>query len=1044
MRSRKTLIVLGVLSVVGGAVLAAPKETTPKPEPAGSAKPQAAAGRPSTKPALRRMVPMPKEMDVATVAVPPSPSLSPEGALGTIKVPPGYRVELVAAEPLVQDPISISFDGDGRLWVCEMRSYMPDVDATNETAPTGRISVLTDTDGDGRMDRQTIFADGLVLPRVASPYRDGAFVAAPPNLWFMRDTNGDGKADERQLLAGDYTNNSNPEHQPNGMLPALDNWVYNSQWAGAFRYVGDGYPAGLRAPAVKPTTHPAGDAKAGGAKAGDAPDALEAGTATPAGVVTKANALDGAAASIPGKRVPPDRRWVRVDLPSRGQWGISQDDVGRLFVNTNSDNLRGDQLPIRMMARNPNFPTQAGVNVTMAAKGDADFQKTWPIRPTPGINRGYQAQMLTDDGYLTMVTAVCAPLVYRGNLMKDLQGDAFVAEPSGNLVKRNRIAEKDGLVVATNTPYELPDGRKADFLASTDERFRPVFLADGPDGALYVADLYRGVLQHKKYVTPYLRKQVLERKLENPLHLGRIYRVVPENYRRPTTATRPNMSKAPAAELVQHLSHPNGWWRDRAQQALVARNDVAVVPALKQAASGGKSALGRLHALYTLDGLRQLDPVMLAWSLKDDDPRVRVAAARLADAVLRDAPKAAGGPLAAALVNQARDDDPAVRLAVLMTAAAAPQTATAKPVLDALAADVGRSYVGDAFLSGAAGGELEVLQAVLAHPAFAIEPAAAANVAAPNVATADDDAGDVAASSKVDGGGAKKRKKSDGTASRPAEPRVVLLGQLAGAVVRDGKPDRVQTLLAAVAADAGPNTRWRAVAMLNGVAPADAKSKPKVVALPAEPKVLKTLSAAGNADLTKAVASAAKVLTWPGKQDVQAVAAARPMTSGEKESFERGKVLFATTCAACHEADGNGSPGKAPSMRNSPLLVGHEGRPIRIVLHGLRGRVVINGEAADMEMPTLAALNDEQVADALTYTRREWDHRADPVTKEAVAKVREEMKERGQPWDREEITALRFPGEKNPPKGEGKPPVKSAAAGDGTSSSRSPTSVTSP
>ncbi|MDB5297500.1 MAG: cytochrome c subunit of cbb3 type cytochrome oxidase, partial [Phycisphaerales bacterium] len=125
--------------------------------------------------------------------------------------------------------------------------------------------------------------------------------------------------------------------------------------------------------------------------------------------------------------------------------------------------------------------------------------------------------------------------------------------------------------------------------------------------------------------------------------------------------------------------------------------------------------------------------------------------------------------------------------------------------------------------------------------------------------------------------------------------------------------------------------------------------------------------------------------------------------------------------------DGNGAPGKAASMRGSPLLLGHEGRPIRIVLHGLRGRVVIKGEAADMEMPTLAALNDEQIADALTYVRREWDHRADPVSKDAVAKVREETKDRGQPWSRDEVIGLKFAGEKNPPKAEGKPGQKAEA-----------------
>lgn len=150
-------------------------------------------------------------------------------------------------------------------------------------------------------------------------------------------------------------------------------------------------------------------------------------------------------------------------------------------------------------------------------------------------------------------------------------------------------------------------------------------------------------------------------------------------------------------------------------------------------------------------------------------------------------------------------------------------------------------------------------------------------------------------------------------------------------------------------------------------------------------------------------------------------AVARPLTAAEAASFERGKILFATTCAACHEADGHGAPGKAPSMRGSPLLVGHEGRPVRIILHGLRGRVTIDGEAADLEMPTLAVLTDDEIADALTYARREWGHRADPVSAATVARIRAETKGRGEPWVRQEVEALRLAGEPKPPAAPDKP-----------------------
>src|SRR5687767_4589031 len=211
-------VVLSLSSLPAVAAAAAPKEAPKRPQP--QAKKADAPGAKPRDGGKGSEVVLPPEMDVPTVPVPPAPPLSPEEALRTIRVAPGFKVELVAAEPLVQDPVAIHFDADGRLWVCEMRGYMPDVDGTNETAPIGRVSFLEDTDGDGRMDKGTVFLEGLVLPRAATPYRDGVLVAAPPNVWFCRDTDGDGKSDEQSLLATDYDNKSNPEHQPNGLMPA--------------------------------------------------------------------------------------------------------------------------------------------------------------------------------------------------------------------------------------------------------------------------------------------------------------------------------------------------------------------------------------------------------------------------------------------------------------------------------------------------------------------------------------------------------------------------------------------------------------------------------------------------------------------------------------------------------------------------------------------------------------------------------------------------------------------------------------------------------
>ena len=859
--------------------------------------------RPTTGP---ESVVLPAEMDVPTVPVPPSPPLPPEQALLTLKVAPGFKVELVASEPLVQDPIAIHFDGDGRLWVCEMIPYMPHLDpGAAEEEPTGRISYLEDTNGDGTFDKKTVFLDKLVLPRACTPYRDGVLVAAPPYAWFVRDTDGDGKADERQLLASDYDNHSNPEHQPNGLMPALDNWIHNSQWPARFKYVGD-----ARREAGKVDPKPDPNAKT------------------------------------------MDPRWVRATQPGPGQWGITQDDVGRIYTNSNSDLLRVNLLPEYLLTRNPNYPTTAGVNQKVYAD-----QSTYPIRATPGTNRAYQPGALTPDGKLRSVTAACAPHIYRGDLLgndpqgRPVEGNAFICEPSANIVKREVVTD-DGLAVKSTNAYD-----KAEFVASTDERFRPVFLADGPDGALYVCDLYRGILQHQKYITPYLRKQILMRDLEQPRHLGRIYRVVPLNAPKAAPAAKPHMLKAPAAELVQFLSHPAGWWRDMAQQQIVARNDPDVAPAVQRVAKSGPTWQGRLHALYTLEGLRRLNASTLTAALADADPRVRIAALRLAEPVIALDNQS---PLVAEVFKLAKDERPEVRLAFLFTASTINLPEAPQVVAKAYLADAARPYVKDAVLTGLRGRELEFLQMVAADAEW--------NKAGPGMEA--------------------------------------LLGGLTACVFREGKADRVEKALALAADQAGP-LAWRQSAMLAGLTPPADKKGPELrpVKVSAQPALLAALEKAPDSKTREAAQALNKVVTWPGKPG-EKVVEAPPLTGERLASFERGRAIFAGTCAACHQPDGMGAAGKAANMHGSPFLLGPEGVPVRIVLHGLRGQVTIDGETADMEMPTLAALTDEQIADALTYVRREWGHAASPIKPETVAKVRAELKDRGQPWTREELKAL--------------------------------------
>ena len=231
--------------------------------------------------------------------------------------------------------------------------------------------------------------------------------------------------------------------------------------------------------------------------------------------------------------------------------------------------------------RHPNLLRTRGSYESLTGP-NGELNETWPIRPTRGVNRGYQYGILRADGTLAKYTSVCTPMVYRGDrLPAELYGNVFVVDPTVNLVSRIILGDSGNGLSASKAYRDV----RGEFLASTDERFRPVNLSIAPDGTLYVVDMYRGIIQHKGYMTEYLRDYVLTHKLEQPNSFGRIYRIVHETTRRDTT---PLPMRATPAQLVQLLSHPNGWRRDMAQQLLVERGDKSVVPALRKLAASAR------------------------------------------------------------------------------------------------------------------------------------------------------------------------------------------------------------------------------------------------------------------------------------------------------------------------------------------------------------------------------------------------------------------------------------------------------------------------
>ncbi len=802
--------------------------------------------------------------------LPPPAPLTPEEELKTFKLPPGFRIELVASEPMIESPVAISFDDQGRMFVVEMRSYMRDLEGTTEKEPTSRISLLTDVDGDGRMDKATAFLDSLVMPRGVMAVNGGALVAEPPNLFFCRDTKGTGVADEKTLVASDFgTFGGQPEHMANTPTWAMDNRIYSANYGTSFRLA------------------------------------------------------NGA--------------WQKGPGLGRGQWGLSQDDAGRLFYNYNSDLLRADLLPAAAYARNPLLRDAIGINSKVLKD-----QTVYPSHPTPGVNRGYDPKSLRPDGTLIAATSTCGAAIYRGDAFPaEFRGNAFIPEPSSNLVKRVTIAEKDGLLTAENA-YE-----EKEFLTSTDERFRPVMMANGPDGALYVVDLYRGMLQHPAFLTHYLIANIKARHLELPVTGGRIWRIVRDD--RP--APKATKIATDVAARVKLLTHPNGWVRDTAQRLLVEAADASAAAPLRALLSDAKApATARLQALWTLDGLGAARAEDARLALKDADAQVRAAAVRIAPAEML--------PDLCALKEET-EILVLSHLAIRLSAANLPDAD--KALAELLAAHGDNALVREGALTGARGREVALAKAVSAL----------------------------------------------GSAANLKQTGPVLEG-FAGLIAFAGKAGPIEGMLD-VAAGLGDRPNLRS-ALLRGLdqSTRDPKTKKvvplKTVWLNAEPKSLTILKkAVTEAGALKNLESVTARLAWLGKPGAPAPPKVVALTKAQQALFEKGKTTFANLCAACHQPHGYGLDGLAPPLVDSDWVLGKPDVTARIVLNGLGGPVKVGNRTWDLSMPPMGMLSDEEIAGVLTYVRREWEHNGSPVDAKFVAGIRKQFADHPNSWTADEL-----------------------------------------
>ena len=854
----------------------------------------------------------------------------------TFYMPPGYHVELVASEPLIQEPVAIDWDLEGRLWAVEMPGFMADITGSNEHDPIGRVVVLQDKDGDGRMDTRTVFADGLVLARSIKVLDRGVLVAEPPNVWLMRDTDGDLRMDTKELVTDQFgRRETDPENNANTFFWALDNWMYTSAQANLQLRLKNG--------------------------------AFE----------------------------------VQKTLP-RGEWGVTQDDAGHIYRNTNESALHVDYVPAAYFARNPTLLRTRG---TFERLDDAEggLNTVWPVRPNPGTNRAYQTGIDRPDGTLARFTSACAPLVYRGDrLPAELYGNVFVAEPAANLVSRI-VVHDDGKTLQARKAYA-----QGEFLASTDERFRPVYLSNAPDGTLYIADMYRGIIEHRLSVTVYLRDQIKARNLDQPTGFGRIYRVVHETTRRDA---RPSLSGASPAELVNRLSDSNGWWRDAAQRLLVEHADRlrqsaggsaewteagrSAVVALGKLADGAKDPAVRLRALWTLDGIDAIQPDMVARALKDPSPDVRVSAVRLAERWMGIPDHA----IQAAVLARLDDDAWAVRRQLAASLGVMPPTArdgALATVLDRYGDD---PVTLDAALSGLRGSEADVLGRLLQQSGGATpQRDAAITMLAATIVHGGEEA---AVQQVFEWASADSRAAWQQSALlRGAE--VALLGATMPGTVpaRSNTPAGVTPCPTCPGGRAGPGGAYAFSTpedferSLGPVSGRRGGGRPGL-RLSAEPAALSRMAAGGGERGTRAASLLARV-TWPGKPGEPAVT---PLTADEQRRFDVGREVYRNICQACHQPDGRGQERVAPPLVGSKLLLGPAGIPVRILLNGKEGSIGL--------MPPIGfSLNDEQVAGVLTYVRREWGQAGAPVDADTVKAVRAATAGRTRPWTNDELFAL--------------------------------------
>lgn len=508
------------------------------------------------------------EPQVADKEMPRFAPVEPKDAIATMRIREGFRVELAACEPNVVDPVALSFDENGRMFVVEMRDY-----SERRDEKLGRIRMLEDVDGDGVFEKSTIFADGLPWPTAVFCWDGGVFVGCTPDILYLKDTDGDGRADVKQVV---YTGFAAGMARLNvqALLNSF-NWGLDNRIHGAASFSGGKI--------TRPGTN-----------------------APPLDLRGKGFAFDPRSGEIMAEN-------------GGGQHGLSFDDWGRMYVCSNSEHIMTFAYDYALGQRDSGYHLPPPLLHIAVDGGAAEVYRVSPEEPWRIIRTKWRVNGLVPGpvegggrsaGYFTGATGIT---IYRGDAYgPGFEGDAFIGDAGGNLVHRKKIYP-DGPIVKAQRPAEE---QKREFLASTDTWFRPVQFANAPDGCLYVLDMYRQTIEHPWSLPESLKKHL---DLNAGNDRGRIYRIVPGKFAR---RMPPRLGSASMKELVATLAHSNGWHRDTAARLIFQRQDKAAVPLLEDLLAG-PSALGRMHALHALDGLGSLQPKHLERALSDRDEHVR-------------------------------------------------------------------------------------------------------------------------------------------------------------------------------------------------------------------------------------------------------------------------------------------------------------------------------------------------------------------------------------------------------------------------------------